>query len=162
MRQFSATLQHLQWVTNYIFFPHLQNYIYSNMWHVSPEGTRVYIRIYIAHFLECFLPVNKLHTALFEKLNIKRWSWRIKAPLSIICNTQSFHAKYITTHSNAASELEFHILSQVPRPVIATLALFLHSQTTTSQIHMLKAFCLCEDIFLFYHESAISFKVCDM
>jgi hypothetical protein len=157
------TLQHLQWVTNYICFPHLQNYMYPNMWHVSREGTWVYIHIYIAHFLECFLPVNKLDTAFFKKLNIKRWScWRIKAPLSIKCNARSFHAKYITTHCSAASELEFCVPSQVLGRIIVTLGLFLHSQTATSQIHVLKAFCLCQDIFLFYHEMAISFNLHDI
>ena len=41
------------------------------MWHVSHEGTWTYIHYYIPHFLECFSPLNKLHTEFFKKLNIK-------------------------------------------------------------------------------------------
>jgi hypothetical protein len=78
----------------YIFFPHLQNSIYPNTWHVWHEGTWAYIHTYMAHFLECFLPLNKLHTAFFKKLSIKVWNcWRIKALLSIICNIQIISCK---------------------------------------------------------------------
>jgi hypothetical protein len=94
MQQFSATLEHLPWVKFVTSFPHLQNCIYPNTWHVSHEGACAYIHTYIAHLLECFLPLNEQHTAFFKKLSMKIWScWRIKALLSIICNTQIIPCK---------------------------------------------------------------------
>jgi hypothetical protein len=95
MWQFSATLEHLKWVKFITFSFAIYKIVSIQIRCMSDVKELGHTSILnTAHFLECFLHLNKLHTAFFEKLSINIWScWIIKALLSIIYNTQIISCK---------------------------------------------------------------------
>jgi hypothetical protein len=92
-----------------------------------------------------------VHIAFFKKSNIKiKIVAVLRHPYAKCMIQKSFLAKYITTHPKPASELEFHVLSKVLKPVIVQLPHLgsFCSPNYNFQIYVLKSFCPYEDIFV--------------